>query len=231
MLQPPTCTDLITNGGETDVDCGGSICQTCPNTRTCAADSDCQSGYCGSRGPCMDGICGDRGVCAPKVSWRRRWETWRGARTGWQAWPDAAGQRMLPRLAHECLLRLALPFGPCAQPPSCTNGIKDGYEADVDCGGKDCQACALGKMCKASTDCLSKHCKGGTCVPQVPGLVQIVGSVCGAVGCEGKRWLQPGRGWKGWHAAGGSPGYSQSSALLISCVAAPHLHRWHPKWW
>ena len=55
------------------------------------------------------------------------------------------------------------------QPPSCKNGIKDGYETAVDCGGKGCHKCLIGQGCLRSTDCESSYCKDGTCVPQVNG--------------------------------------------------------------
>ncbi len=41
----PTCNDLIQNGGETDVDCGGP-CPACVLGQGCAGGSDCQSGFC-----------------------------------------------------------------------------------------------------------------------------------------------------------------------------------------
>lgn len=55
----------------------------------------------------------------------------------------------------------------CAQPATCTDGLKNGYETDVDCGGKECHNCLIGQACLASTDCESEHCSGGKCVAQV----------------------------------------------------------------
>jgi hypothetical protein len=41
------CTDKVKNGLETDVDCGGGgSCPRCGYARSCAADTDCQSGIC-----------------------------------------------------------------------------------------------------------------------------------------------------------------------------------------
>ena len=49
--------------------------------------------------------------------------------------------------------------------PSCSNGIQDGDETDVDCGGS-CPPCANGKNCVQGSDCTSQICSGGRC--QVP---------------------------------------------------------------
>jgi hypothetical protein len=37
--------------------------------------------------------------------------------------------------------------------PSCTDGVKDQDETDVDCGGSHCSACGGGKMCLMTSDC------------------------------------------------------------------------------
>jgi hypothetical protein len=50
---------------------------------------------------------------------------------------------------------------------SCTDGIQDGQETDVDCGGAVCDAagylCPFGKKCKADADCVTCFCNGATC--------------------------------------------------------------------
>ena len=43
-LPPPTCTDKIKNGAETDMDCGGGTCPKCADTKKCSAPTDCNSG-------------------------------------------------------------------------------------------------------------------------------------------------------------------------------------------
>ena len=45
----------------------------------------------------------------------------------------------------------------------CSDKLQNGDETDVDCGGKVCSGCALGKKCKAATDCLDGHCEKGVC--------------------------------------------------------------------
>ena len=45
----------------------------------------------------------------------------------------------------------------------CTDGVKNGNETDVDCGGGTCPRCATGKTCGTRNDCASARCEGGTC--------------------------------------------------------------------
>lgn len=45
-----------------------------------------------------------------------------------------------------------------------SNGIQDGLETDVDCGGPNHpKRCAVGDSCSASSDCKSDACVNGTC--------------------------------------------------------------------
>jgi hypothetical protein len=57
---------------------------------------------------------------------------------------------------------------------TCTNGVKDGYETDVDCGGAFCTSagkiCAVGKQCGSPLDCSTKYCDRTT-------------RLCGAASC------------------------------------------------
>ena len=55
--------------------------------------------------------------------------------------------------------------GTCA-PPSCNDGIQNGQETGMDCGGGGCTPCPAGQGCGFAGDCLSQVCLGGTC--QVP---------------------------------------------------------------
>lgn len=43
---PSRCDDLLKNGDETDVDCGGRSCGPCLDGKTCAMGTDCQSAIC-----------------------------------------------------------------------------------------------------------------------------------------------------------------------------------------
>jgi len=54
------CNDGETNGDETDVDCGGLTCPTCPDLSGCNLGTDCQSGVCVGNicqpASCSDGV-------------------------------------------------------------------------------------------------------------------------------------------------------------------------------
>jgi hypothetical protein len=46
---------------------------------------------------------------------------------------------------------------------NCTDGLKNGSETDVDCGGSSCGACADSRACGGATDCASKVCTNQIC--------------------------------------------------------------------
>ncbi|TPX44532.1 hypothetical protein SeMB42_g01749 [Synchytrium endobioticum] len=48
--------------------------------------------------------------------------------------------------------------------PQCTDGLKNGQETSIDCGGPTCLACQVGHSCRNHQDCLSSHCSGKKCV-------------------------------------------------------------------
>lgn len=50
-------------------------------------------------------------------------------------------------------------------PPACADGVKNGAETDVDCGGSQCPPCAHHGACRSGADCRSFVCAGGACVP------------------------------------------------------------------
>src|SRR5881394_764963 len=47
---------------------------------------------------------------------------------------------------------------------SCGDGVRDGSESDVDCGGDLCAPCAVGNACGMNRDCRSGACEKGTCI-------------------------------------------------------------------
>lgn len=47
--------------------------------------------------------------------------------------------------------------------PTCIDGIQNGGESDVDCGGPNCPDCPNGDGCFSGADCQSGVCMGGVC--------------------------------------------------------------------
>ncbi|MEK7705266.1 MAG: hypothetical protein AAB426_09925, partial [Myxococcota bacterium] len=69
--------------------------------------------------------------------------------------------------------------------PSCTDGISNGHETGVDCGGGTCPSCPPGEQCTQGSDCLSGECLG-TC--QAP-IGCYAAEVCGNTSdddCDGQ---------------------------------------------
>lgn len=57
VCKTPNCTDNTANGGESDVDCGGSTCAKCTFGKHCNSATDCQSGTCdGNACSCPTGM-------------------------------------------------------------------------------------------------------------------------------------------------------------------------------
>jgi hypothetical protein len=46
---------------------------------------------------------------------------------------------------------------------TCTDGVKNGAETDVDCGGPSCPACGLDRTCNVPVDCAPGACANGHC--------------------------------------------------------------------
>jgi hypothetical protein len=68
----------------------------------------------------------------------------------------------------DCISGVCPEMAPLAcKAATCADGVKNGDETDVDCGGAcatDMKAtCADGKACLYATDCASKKCEGGAC--------------------------------------------------------------------
>ncbi|MEM6990076.1 MAG: fibrinogen-like YCDxxxxGGGW domain-containing protein [Myxococcota bacterium] len=53
--------------------------------------------------------------------------------------------------------------GPIPPPESCNDGLQNGEESDVDCGGSACTPCETGSACGSGADCFTGVCEGGAC--------------------------------------------------------------------
>ncbi len=118
------CIDVIKDGDETDVDCGGS-CPKCDNTKTCLAATDCKSGFCDEGA----GVGGTTAVCAACTD---------HAECSEGTYCDAAkdGGTCVPKKADGAA---------CAAAPECiSDSCADGVCCDTACDDT-CQACTAAK--------------------------------------------------------------------------------------
>ncbi|MDF1566083.1 MAG: hypothetical protein P1V51_23820, partial [Deltaproteobacteria bacterium] len=46
---------------------------------------------------------------------------------------------------------------------ACDNGVQDGFESDIDCGGGICTPCVDGRLCRQNDDCASGTCSSQVC--------------------------------------------------------------------
>ena len=148
LAAPPTCTDRIQNGGESDIDCGGGACPHCGVGRMCRAASDCGTSICKS-GVCVDASCTD-GVLNGSES---------DVDCGGVCPACAAGK--MCRADPDCADAMCR-MGACVA-PSCTDGKLNAGETDVDCGGPNCPDCAIGSACVAHSDCDRSLCTANRC--------------------------------------------------------------------
>jgi len=57
-----------------------------------------------------------------------------------------------------CPLGEVCTSGICVAPPTCSDGIQNQDETDIDCGGPECGPCADGESCLVNADCISGFC-------------------------------------------------------------------------
>ena len=160
----PACDDLILNGGESDVDCGGH-CAPCGDGDACNEWEDCASFRC------AEGLCVS---CAD------------GEANGEETALDCGGPCAPCVDGLSCLVDEDCASARCAAEVcvSCADGAANGGESDVDCGGP-CAGCADGLICAGDGDCQSDHCEDGGCVSCADGAVNGSESDvdCGGGGC------------------------------------------------
>ncbi|RAL20326.1 hypothetical protein DL240_17240 [Lujinxingia litoralis] len=172
---PPTCEDGVKNAQESGVDCGGSECEPCGAGESCQMAADCASGYC-TEGVCVEQSCAEvecgeqevcyralcyvscdgadvcdpgsrcyEGVCLPLDCSATTCESdetcYRGV-----CYAACAGDASCPEEGARCV------EGSCVV-PTCTDGLQNGAETDIDCGGPECEACTPGKSCLEVGDC------------------------------------------------------------------------------
>jgi len=174
-----TCGDGVSNGGETGVDCGGLTCGPCGAGQTCVSTADCDSGVCGA-GLCLAPSCVD------------------GVRNGLESGVDCGGGVCGGCGTGEvCTSNSDCSNGLCdtgnsglCLAPTCVDGVANGDESDVDCGGSACPTCGVGQACNSGADCAEGVCYvGGTDLCLAPTCLDGVknqdetGNDCGGATC------------------------------------------------
>lgn len=145
---PEVCTvNGVRDGKETDVDCGGGICDPCDDGKGCSTTADCVSHVC-TAGVCYKPGCGD------------------GVKNGDETDTDCGGGSCGPcgpglgcAVDGDCVSGQCM-GGACVS--TCDDLLKGGSESDVDCGGS-CAPCGDDKGCKAGADCQSGVCQAAVC--------------------------------------------------------------------
>ena len=169
-----SCSNDVKDGDETGgVDCGGVLCAQWADGKRCSVATDCASDQC------TDGVCTS---CFNRVV--------DGDETG----VDCGGLGCAARCAigTPCKGAKDCATGKCgvrskqceALTPddTCTDGAKNNFEADLDCGGKECRGagytwadaadcgedgdCTSGQSdvdCGGANDCIERRGLGATC--------------------------------------------------------------------
>jgi hypothetical protein len=178
----PTCSDGIMDGTETDVDCGGQCPLTCLVGQSCVYDTDCMSDYCHGNlcatPSVLDSTCINDGVNATiyNVGWPYHEDGTCGG--GFEGFTIDQAAALCPGgvvkyFDYGCTdFPLPPPYTPqrswtsdysCCD-PTCHDGLLDGTETDVDCGGQCPLACLPGQRCNCDSDCQQDYCVDGICV-------------------------------------------------------------------
>jgi hypothetical protein len=130
-----TCFNNTVDGTETDVDCGGGACSRCADGSLCTSAADCMSGVC-------------MGTLPNPKTCQKPW-CFDGVLNGNETDGDCGGTDCVPiggvcDDGWHCKLPTDCKSGVCktglCQPPTCTDGVQNGMETTIDCGGP-CPAC------------------------------------------------------------------------------------------
>ncbi|TNF34625.1 MAG: hypothetical protein EP329_07025, partial [Deltaproteobacteria bacterium] len=127
----------------------------CEVDEGCLVASDCVTGLCGE-----DGLCDPAPTCEDGVMNGDETDVDCGGATC-----DACevGEGCLE--ASDCVTEVCGEDGLCEEaPPTCDDGVMNGDETDVDCGGDTCDPCEVGEGCLVASDCVSEICnEDGLC--------------------------------------------------------------------
>ncbi len=166
----PTCNDGIQNQGETEIDCGGLNCEPCDND-----NPPIDGGTCGDYGlTIIDG----QGVIYSSAELGQALYMCTGPGFNGCVAPDKLEdgyyQRIIPVTIGETY-NLAIQGAPnvefnviagedqCYFVPTCSDGVLNGNETGIDCGGPDCNACPTCDDGIQNGDETGVDCGGSNC--------------------------------------------------------------------
>lgn len=147
---------------------------------------------CSSGDECPSGVCTPSGECAAASATD-------GVKNQDETDVDCGGSNAPPCDSHlgclvaaDCVSQVCAPSGAggesTCQPPSPTDGVKNGTETDVDCGGAGNPKCGFGKDCLVHSDCDKDACDYANKCEHAPSCVnRFGGDTCGTgeVGAPG----------------------------------------------
>jgi plastocyanin len=148
--RPPPCGNLVKDGDETDVDCGGT-CTGCGPDKACVDSDDCKGRDCSAGFSCVPN-------CADQV--RNNLEADVDCGPGC----DGCGAGDDCTVDLDCADGFCHPTEQTCATPTCGDGSENQDETGVDCGGS-CPPCASG--CTLDGDCTSGICYGGNCADSI----------------------------------------------------------------
>jgi hypothetical protein len=174
--------DGIKNSDETDIDCGGASSPACGDGKTCKDAKSCASRAC------------IEGTCRPTSNND-------GVKNGQETDIDCGGAGEALRCGDGKVCNdgsdcesLVCGDNKTCRPATGDDGVKNGDESDVDCGGTKTGAakCAVGRACKVHADCGSDGCgHDGKCALGRSCTQHMGGDTCG-VGEVGEPGAQHG---------------------------------------
>ncbi len=152
-----SCKNGFKSSGETDVDCGGTVCPKCTSGKKCLAGSDCTTGFC------ADGVCCDK-ACSGKC------EACTSIKTG-QTTGTCANVKSNTDPDSECT---ATSSSTCGTTGMCSNGACAFHPSGTICGAASCIGNSENPAdtCNGTGSCLttppttcsgSYVCSGGKC--------------------------------------------------------------------
>ena len=157
FCQASHCFNTTQDADETDVDCGGNDCAPCGGGAGCDIARDCLSAMC-VESVCVTVGCTNGELDPGEVDVDCGGPDCRACDDGSMCSEDV-----------DCISRRC-DVDTCT---SCVDGVLNGDEVDVDCGG-DCRGCPSGTDCTRDEDCASRECVAGVCEAAAPSCLALL---------------------------------------------------------